>query len=56
MLSLRPFAAPQVCGMTCSQLQGVLQLLGVQGQLRCSVIVALWSKVVDRSNLVKVCL
>lgn len=44
----------QVAGLTCSQLTTVLQLLGVQGQVRCGVIVALWSKLLDRHNLVKV--
>lgn len=37
--------------VTCSQLMSILQLLG---QSRCSVIVALWSKLLDRHNLVKV--
>lgn len=41
-------------GLTCSQLGTILQLLGSHGQLRCSVIVALWSKLLDRHNLVKV--
>lgn len=44
----------QVQAVTCSQLMGVLQLLGRAGQSRCCVIVALWSKLLDRHNLVKV--
>lgn len=40
--------------VTCSQLGKVLQVIGTQTQLRCSVIVALWNKVLDRQNLVKV--
>jgi hypothetical protein len=46
--------ASQVQALTCSQLGAILQLAGAQGQLRASVIVALWTKVLDRTNLVKV--
>lgn len=48
------WACLQVQAVTCSQLMSVLQLLGRGGQSRCSVIVALWSKLLDRHNLVKV--
>lgn len=44
--------ALQVSGLTCSQLKAVL--LKFQGQRRCGAVVALWSKVLDRHNLVKV--
>jgi hypothetical protein len=53
LLCVRSWAS-QVQALTCSQLSTVLQLLGSQSQLRCGVIVALWTKVQDRHNLVKV--
>jgi hypothetical protein len=51
LLLVRRFAA-RVSSITCAQLLSVLQLL--QGTLRCTVTVALWSKLLDRANLVSV--
>lgn len=53
LLCVRSWAS-QVQALTCSQLSTVLQLLGGQSELRCGVIGALWTKVQDRHNLVKV--
>lgn len=49
-------AASRASSVTCAQLLSLLSLLGQQGScaLRCGVIVALWSKLLDRSNLVTV--
>eukprot|EP00879_Flechtneria_rotunda_P019180 GHRR01020138.1.p1 GENE.GHRR01020138.1~~GHRR01020138.1.p1 ORF type:complete len:540 (+),score=220.55 GHRR01020138.1:357-1976(+) len=54
LLLIRKFAR-QVSGVTCSQVVTFLQLLAVQGQTqRCAAVVALWTKVLDRSRLIEV--